>query len=331
MFRTELRAFIAIAVFFTAVPPALAQFCPEHFAQLQSESLGAFWTSPVSPYSEGEERTLSEISMQSEKWRSLQLNNPKQKIESYTTIFLENVTTATRNVFARDFENGKVAENLKETLREEHALLTNGEKGRYTGFFDGSPGKNDKGSMEVLSGKFRTPESISNRLALDIDRLLTIPRSSWTNREQILRDIKADPTIEIPGIPEEGLPKNNIAKNFPSERMHIYPGAKYIPAYLDRMQELMKKIRGCESCSRHELVSYIADYYHTGVNAHLFLRANQSLLMSQINYMLLRIGLSGVPPLRVGGQKLDTMALLMGSERFKKYFIEEVLEHSPGK
>jgi hypothetical protein len=261
----------------------------------------------------------SKILVDAEPWRSLQLNNPAQRVEPYTRIFLENVTDSTRKVFARDFESGAVETNLKKTLSEQHALLTNGVGGRYTGFFLGNPGKNDRGAMEALAGKFRPLDSTSNRLTIDMNLLVEHSAFDWKNRGKIIRDLKADPVVEISGIPAEGLPKNFLAEN-----LHVYPGAKYIPQYVERMQERIMRIRKCDSCSRKEILGYIADYYHAGINAHLFLRANQSLMMSQVNYMLLRMGLNGIPPTAPDGQKLDTMALFLSGERFRKYFLEQV-------
>lgn len=111
---------------------------------------------------------------------------------------------------------------------------------------------------------------------------------------------------------------------------HIYPKPIYLIQYLSRMHTIFLKIRNCTNCSKMQIIEMLSDYYHTGINAHLFKRVNQSILMSQINYVILRIGLSGIthlsgPPLSI---KLDYAAITLNPEEFKNFFIREVIEQN---
>lgn len=131
--------------------------------------------------------------------------------------------------------------------------------------------------------------------------------------------------IQIPGIPDEALPVNDFAKYVWN---HYYPSPAHFTLYLKAMHRVMFKIRNCENCTQVQVLELLADYYHIGVNAHLFKKVNHSLLMVQINGILLQMGLSPIshlagPPLDM---RIDLVALMLSTENFRPVFMNEILK-----
>lgn len=78
---------------------------------------------------------------------------------------------------------------------------------------------------------------------------------------------------------------------------------------------------GMNETLRNALVDSIADYFHTSMYAHFFVKVNFSLLMSEVNTILEEIGL---PAVRHG--YLDLVSVRMDYLPFREYF-REFLEH----
>jgi len=107
-----------------------------------------------------------------------------------------------------------------------------------------------------------------------------------------------------------------------------YPGSQYLSSYRESSYHSYTKVL---SYTRDSLIKLgldrevaienalraLADYYHTSINAHFFRATNQSILMSEINTILFRLGLSQ----RNHGE-LDHWALQMDYDEFRILFAE---------
>lgn len=171
-----------------------------------------------------------------------------------------------------------------------------------------------------IGGRFRAETDLDFTPALTLGPY--IGDIAWPARQQQVAKLY-DKTIRIAGVPSEGLPVNDFSGK---TLYHAYPNPKYYPYYLRTMQQLMFKIRNCNNCSQEQVLSYLADYYHAGTNAHLFPRTNHSLLMAHVNVIMMQMGLSPLPhwlgePISL---RIDIAALMVNPEKFRKMFIQEV-------
>jgi len=108
------------------------------------------------------------------------------------------------------------------------------------------------------------------------------------------------------------------------------PDAKYIPLYFSKMDECLSLIRLLSSeieirgyKDRNSLPQALAAYFHLGIHAHAFVRINQSLLMAQVNYILM---LNRFRPVCHG--YVDLAAAFLDSGDFRNYFTRYVCEHN---
>jgi hypothetical protein len=85
--------------------------------------------------------------------------------------------------------------------------------------------------------------------------------------------------LNIEGIPEAAQPYN-----IPGGA-HIYPPAEALDAYFERGAVLLNQIDALPEGSA-EAFETIAKYYHTMLNAAVFPKINNSMLMTQVNYLL---------------------------------------------
>ena len=93
------------------------------------------------------------------------------------------------------------------------------------------------------------------------------------------------------------------------------------PRILARMEEALT-----EAARRpaRAAVPLLAEYYHLGINSHLFERVNNSLLMAQVNHVLHDKELLGIPH-----GNLDHHAIVTGWPRFSELFAEQVRRRNP--
>jgi hypothetical protein len=278
-------------------------------------------------------------------WIDLQFpNNPD--ITAYANLYVKNITLSL-SVFADYFESSKF-ENFTtfiNILRQQNKLAIVGKNSTepYGGFFLDSDWK---AGVDVL---LNMAHKIGEEPGATRDELIELERQSLEDQAGILRTFgisidlidllrnsfgnepinKIETSIKINNIPKKAFPKNNIGK--PGMGIiHEYPNPKYLTTYLNQMFVYLKKIRGCTNCSRLEIIGHLVDYYYTGINAHLFSRVNQSLLMTQVNYILRRIGINGVkhsslPPFSM---KLDIAAITMSHEDFRVFLINEIINQN---
>ena len=76
----------------------------------------------------------------------------------------------------------------------------------------------------------------------------------------------------------------------------------------------------------------LGDFFQTGINAHIFIGINFSLLMADVNAILWSIGVkNGIRhrDLSSGGQRLDMVAMAMNNKEFRKYFVNQIIRNNP--
>lgn len=250
-------------------------------------------------------------------WRKLQFTDPGQQVDEYARLYVKNVTSSIIEKFAPAFESGRIITDFRAILREEHRVLIMGDDPArpYRGWFKGA--RQNAETIAGMAGQFRSEDGYLPRFALWLPGV-------FGKKSARLRP--PDPVIKIEGIPEEALPTNDVLK-----LEHQFPDARYLGYYLDRMGLLMSQIRSCDSCSRLQLIEKLADYYHVAINSHAFPRVNQSLFMSQVNYILRRAGIKGLRHASPGpaGERLDALALVLGGDEFRRYFVHQVLNDNP--
>lgn len=177
---------------------------------------------------------------------------------------------------------------------------------------------------KTIGGKFRSEADLDFIPTLLLENY--IPDFKKPARTKQILNFSND-VVKILGVPKEGLPVNNFSE---WALYHNYPASKYYPYYLKTMQQLMSLIRNCKNCSQQQVIGYLADYYHTGTNAHLFLRVNHSLLMAQVNVILMQMGLNPIPhwvgyPLNL---RIDIAAIMVSSANFYPIFVKEVFRQN---
>ncbi len=109
----------------------------------------------------------------------------------------------------------------------------------------------------------------------------------------------------------------------------IHPDGKYIPIFFKEMGYCLDSIRQYMHESNKKgfkntsfLLQVLATYFHLGIHSHSFVRINQSLLWSQVNYILM---LNGFKPVHHGNA--DLVAAFLDDKDFCDYFSEYVFEH----
>lgn len=130
--------------------------------------------------------------------------------------------------------------------------------------------------------------------------------------------------IQIDQIPAEAWSSGiRVRKGFDI----VYPDGKYIPLFFSKMEEwlsLIKRLSHQIELERYQhrdmLLPALATYYQLGIHAHAFVRINQSLLMAQVNYILM---LNHFRPVYHG--YLDAAASFLDTAHFRNYFARHVL------
>ncbi len=284
------------------------------------------------------------IEEKSPKWLRLLFPEYKEGDErtDVARLYVKNTTRALET-FAQYFESTAPAkeDEFIEMFSSQHKATILGTNPRkpYYGFFLGR-GSIDQEVDDLVSEASRAHRRV-NRSAMKALVVKEARESAGNLRKDDIRlhlneflfgydkEKKAaiskliDEPVSNSVLPEKAWGKNTIGS---VEWFHEYPGVDQLPVYLSAMHQLLEKIKSCKSCSESEVLGLISDYYYTGINAHFFFRVNQSLLMSQVNYLLLKRGYSGLSHHSRSELKIpiDGAALIMNSENFKKFFKREI-------
>lgn len=262
--------------------------------------------------------------------------------------YLAHVAAAWKDFDVR-FRKGLVSGNLRKALKAGHAIMVNGggKKQAYVGT-TASPEER----FELIDPRLFAHE-IPRMVIQTATILLKDWASEWNGRDEWTgpgRELQPPPYLEGP-FPANGEtwelwfqeivdapeakrwdPRSTMPKNWGvgSRVLHRYPPFFTQPLYLDRMSQIMGHIENCllrthPNTPLRDVIILIADYYQVGINAHLFARVNNSLLMAQVNYLLHFAGLRGI-----AHGALDYYALYKVPADFRAIFVRAVLERNPG-
>jgi hypothetical protein len=134
---------------------------------------------------------------------------------------------------------------------------------------------------------------------------------------------EAQDRVSLPGIPDEFAPQNHRDRK--GNLVHVYPKSSKLKLYLDRMGDLLVQIKKLpKDAPRETLLPLLSEYYQIAINAHLFHRANNSILMGQVNYILESRGMRGI-----SHGDLDYAALILKRERFQSVLAEAIRRENP--
>jgi hypothetical protein len=228
----------------------------------------------------------------------------------YLRNFVSNASAMVRDVLIPQLEDGSLFRDYAESLREQHCELTP----NYGGHSMGRNSYPDAGVFIFERGR---------------RYLFPLGRHFWSIG--LLEDNQGHPAtravyahfkerrVELSGLPEEawaGYQTNAVGLAF------VVPPVEQMPAVLARMGELLRLT--FESLDRPEGLTHLSDYLHTCCCTHLFHRANFSLFMTQVNFVLERMGLK---PIAHG--YLDYAAMCLGYEEFRELFTSAVAAQNP--
>lgn len=140
---------------------------------------------------------------------------------------------------------------------------------------------------------------------------------------------------QIRGIPERALPKYTIIEA-QRKAIYSYPSPSQLKAYLQEMGLTLDRVRAnlglyeaptsradltASATLRQRILEDLAHYYHLGVIGHPFMRVNNSVLMGQVNTVLLHLDLK---PIQHGD--MDYVVRSLDSEDAARYFIDQIVK-----
>ncbi|MFT3733507.1 MAG: hypothetical protein QM776_00450 [Rhodocyclaceae bacterium] len=256
--------------------------------------------------------------------------------------YVSNVRQSVTEVFAPAFLAGQASLTLKSLLKQQHAVLMTGQSVAA----DALPAlasANYHGHTAFRQELRRLPPGIM----LHEDTMSQLARASVELKgprapqglhlnaplpEIILLRGIAQPLEELEF--RRGKPNTLFSSTRPKNRVepdgrviHEFPRfhATTQSIYLQRMATVMQVIEVLatlepRAAQANAAIEPIAEYYHLGINAHLFERCNNSLLMSQVNWLLAHFGLTSI-----AHQLLDYQAFSHHTEGFIPLFNAAVL------
>ncbi len=276
--------------------------------------------------------SVKEINTKNPEWiKGLFTQDQHYLDKSYASLYTRNMTLAGQFFLNRLSQpTAETFDSFVELTQKQHevAVLGSNPKRPYGGETDlkslalqwsrwGATQMKELKKEELAEQRDRAGRFREGELTLGLETYIDRPSYSLERREMVLN--LYDKVIKIDGIPEEHLPHNEIDK---SAMTHHYPTGEARKYYLTKMFEQFMKIKNCQSCDQKTAVQYLADYYHTAINAHLFERVNHSVLMTQVNVVLLALKLPAmvhdIDSLQ--GIRIDIAALFMSQNKFREYF-----------
>jgi hypothetical protein len=134
--------------------------------------------------------------------------------------------------------------------------------------------------------------------------------------------------VKLEGIPNEALPLHDIKRpNLPNRDWRFYYiQAKWVPTYLTRMSQLMNSVLDEIHGKRNlqKMISDLADYHQLFSIAHPFVRVNNSIALSQVNYVLELLKLNGI-----AHGELDHWSMYLDSTDYRKMFWNLIASQNP--
>jgi hypothetical protein len=266
----------------------------------------------------------------------LQSKSAEQMI--YFDLYLSNLKLSLEKVFDPEFRSGQLSLKLKEVLKSQHKLLIAGvgsNQKNYNGFMSGNPGKLDVSAGVMLHeqsmGQLMTAKLVLRGAGVPEINLEGPfpPRIRMNGIDEKVRAMGLEPEDFQNAFAGNYFPKNYTDQS--GRVIHEYPRffSHIQNVYLERMAFVLGHIENCllrphPDTPIKNVLALIAEYYHVGINAHLFEHGNNSMLMSQVNYFLHYLGLKGIRH-----QYWDYVALINHSEEFEKIFIAAIREVNP--
>lgn len=274
------------------------------------------------------------------RWIQLQFPGPPDR-DTHAQLYVKNITLGIP-FFATAFENKNLLElaEFEKALGQQNrkSILGDNPNEPYGGYFLFTDWKRAIEDLERMGRRIGEEVDHDALVKSALDNFNLTAGNKRTSIQSLIIDefiynhdasrkefyrSTIDESVSISGIDPAAWPKNEITDEI---SYHHYPDPEFLPIYIGRMHELIVQIRTCARCSRLAIVKLLAGYYHVGINAHIFNRVNHSLLMSQVNYILFRIGVSGVLHATLPPQSLriDAAAITMSTEKFINFFVEEI-------
>jgi hypothetical protein len=242
------------------------------------------------------------------------------------TRYAARVEESERRLLAPAYESGALEADFEKFIKEYHAALTVD----YTGYMRGSfnrerievgqfveelaPGDEGFGPTGPGAGFWFYP---INELDLEAG-------DAAGRMDALLGNRPARFQTRIEGIDPEAWPNNErypATGHSTSSTMHSYPLVSqqrlYVELAVVRLREARAKMRA--GAPPEQILASIADFYQVAINGHFFRRVNNTPLMSIVNFLLEKNGLSRIPH-----GILDYEAMALDSPDFRRLFIERV-------
>lgn len=148
------------------------------------------------------------------------------------------------------------------------------------------------------------------------------------NDEPIISNFSPQHSPSVKNIPQDIWPKfGMVFSDWKFEPAVFPPLSRNLAMYRAEMANQMTRIKRLVqrgNTPKKVLLEAISDYYHTSLKSHPFLSVNNSLLMLQVNYLLLNAGLNPV-----NHSNLDRKVFLYSWETFRTKFFSHVKEFNP--
>ena len=196
-----------------------------------------------------------------------------------------------------------------ETINQMHVISAKGKNGNIDWY--SSVGQ---GSLGVDAGVIRGKGSLRNNRVETAE----LSENIALRYGDSYRTSNSGSTVKLKGIPKEYLPQD-----FGTQ--HFYPDGMGLNHYYKEMhrtaQEALDLI--ANGATEKQFLAKIAEHYQYAANARPYSQINNSLFMNEINTLLKRAGMKTIPH-----GNLDTVAMHLQPESFKKYFIDEYYKNA---
>jgi hypothetical protein len=254
--------------------------------------------------------------------------------ELTSEVYLENMDAAQQQFERLLHADDLTAATWLEGLRQRHRVATGVDSGRgHVG--SGSYRSNDE--QFIHAGLMRDEVALVAAELLDFQNSAN-PMVEDELREWLRRTGRAVPPaeVEVRGVKDcfagRGSavePSCQSATPFNRGANHHFPHPTTVGVYRrlagERVVEAWQAVKNAAPGTRQgpaavrAAIRTLADYYHTMINGHLFVRVNNSLVMTEVNSFLKWMGLE-----EIEHGHLDLFAFNLGYRDFRDYFEEFV-------
>lgn len=218
-------------------------------------------------------------------------------------------TSREARAFMNDaIESGSYTKNLDsyiKTMNRMHEISAHGKSGNYYWY-----GEAGHGSIEVNPGQIRGEGQMQNRR---IDSALEVEKIAKQYGDPYRVEVTSN--VELLGIPEKYRPLDFEGG------YHVYPDGKSLEKYYYKemhrsAKEALKLIDS--GASERQILEKLAEHYQYAANARPYGQINNSLFMNEVNTLLSKAGMKGMPQ-----GILDIVSMHLQPNTFKKYFVDQ--------